>query len=94
MSIVIGVCRAVEFIGIGHFAWILFYLYSFSLDSSVTDKLGIRTKKSEEILPQEAEEKIEITRSEWNELQDRIALHEEKINRLLDYLDSSTTLKD
>ena len=93
MSIVIGVCRAVEFIGIGHFAWILFYLYSFSLDSSVTDKLGIRTKKSEEILPQDAEEKIEITRSEWNALNEKVALNEEKINRLLSSVDASTGIR-
>jgi hypothetical protein len=88
MKIVIYFCRALEFVGLGHFSWLLYYLLSFNLDSSINDQLGIRKAHSDDSSSSSDDsssddEKLTITKGEWRRMEDRLESQEQKLDLLL-----------
>jgi hypothetical protein len=83
---VIYLCRAVEFIGLGHFSWLLYYLFSFNLDSSVNDLLGNPNQSdnnSDDINQPKA-----VTKAEWKQLEQKLETQDQKLDLLINAVEA------
>lgn len=75
LAVLVYVCRAVEFIGIGHFTWILYYVFSFNLDTKVTNVLNSQLKLVDEDLNL-------VSRDEFSRLSELVRSQEERLKEL------------
>lgn len=89
LKFVVYICRAVEFIGIGHFTWILYYLFSFNLDAKVTLSLN-----SKEIgLDDLTDIGNVVSREEFKRLNQLVLIQEERLRQLQANVDELTGQK-
>lgn len=76
LTVLIYVCRFLEFIGLGHFSWILYNIFSSTLDSHVTEILKSNQHKHEEA------ESETISRDEFKRLTELVRAQEERLREL------------
>lgn len=94
--IVIYICRAVAFLGIGHFSWILYYLYTFNLDTTITDKMGLKKRDAREGSDEELAEmqNANISRADWTAMNERVELLQTQLQKVLERLDETPVIPD